>query len=119
MKIPRHCCDDMRVALTSSCAQHPDRFDCPDALVDYIPKFDEYGLIIHDGGRSAFVIRFCPFCGAILPESKRDKWFETLEALCIDPWARRFPNLSAMTNGGGTLANTNNVAAAKPRATVI
>jgi hypothetical protein len=61
----------MRTALTRSCPQHPDRHDCPDALIGYSPKFDEYGLLIHDGGTSSLAIRFCPFCGAALPHSKR------------------------------------------------
>lgn len=82
---PRHCCDEMRASLSSNCSDHPDRFVCPDALIDYTPKFDEYGLIIHDGGESVRLIRFCPFCGAALPASKRDLWFGTLEARGIDP----------------------------------
>jgi hypothetical protein len=34
-----------------------------DELVDYIPKFREYGVPVHDGGQSHIVIRFCPWCG--------------------------------------------------------
>ena len=64
--------------------QHSDPFDCPDCLVHYAAKFDEYGLIIHDGGSSSVSIGFCPWCGARLPDSKRDRWFDELEALGFD-----------------------------------
>jgi hypothetical protein len=67
----RHCCEDMRREVERSCEQHPDRFDCPDCLVHYWPELREYGLIVHDGGSSVIVIRFCPWCGAKLPDSLR------------------------------------------------
>jgi hypothetical protein len=88
MEKSRHCCEDMTGAVTSACAEHPDRTACPDALVDYASRFDEYGLIIHDGGTSTLAIRFCPFCGTSLPSSKRDQWFAALEARGIA--GRRF-----------------------------
>lgn len=50
-------------------------------LIYHSEKFDEYGLIIHDGGRSYIVISYCPFCGKRLPESMRDQWFDELEEL--------------------------------------
>ncbi len=74
----------MRHELGATCAEHDDRFACPDAIVHYAPKFDEYGLIVHDGGSSVRAIAFCPWCGAALPESKRDRWFEALLALGIE-----------------------------------
>lgn len=66
------------------CEQHEDPFDCPDQLIDYNAKFDEYGLIIHDGGSSSMLISFCPWCGERLPVSKRDLWFDKLEKLGFD-----------------------------------
>ena len=66
------------------CDQHSDSFECPDNLVSYISKFDEYGLIIHDGGTASCLINFCPWCGTKLPESKRYEWFDTLESLGFD-----------------------------------
>jgi hypothetical protein len=63
-----------------------DSFACADALIYYDPKFDEYGIIVHDGGASYAAIDFCPFCGARLPESRRDLWFEKLQEMGIDPW---------------------------------
>lgn len=56
-----------------------DPFSCPDVLVIYSPKFDEYGIVVHDGGQSYVLIQFCPWCGDRLPESKRDEWFDELE----------------------------------------
>jgi hypothetical protein len=47
-------------AVELRCSEHSNRFDCPDALMAYSPKFDEYGLIVHDGGPSSIAIAFCP-----------------------------------------------------------
>jgi hypothetical protein len=80
-----HACDRMREELEKRCDEHSDRFACPDALVTYEPKFDEYGIIVHDGGHSSVQIAFCPWCGVRLPDSKRDRWFDELEARGIDP----------------------------------
>ncbi|MEL4280489.1 MULTISPECIES: DUF6980 family protein [Shewanella] len=80
----KHCCQDMQRAITLDCTQHKDIYSCPDVLVSYIPKFDEYGLIIHDGGSASTEINYCPWCGKKLPESKRDEWFEELEKLGFD-----------------------------------
>ena len=84
MNQDRICCDTMRVQLTHECEQHPDPFDCPDVLVVYNAKFDEYGMPIRDGGPSVMSMQFCPWCGTQLPESKRDLWFNTLAALGFD-----------------------------------
>jgi hypothetical protein len=66
------------------CDQHPDPFDCPDNVIFYSDKFDEYGIIIHDGGASSITIAFCPWCGSRLPDSKRNRWFDELAALGFD-----------------------------------
>ena len=66
-----YCCEDMRREIERVCDQHPDRFDCPDCLVGYSPRFREYGLLIHDGGSSWMCIRYCPWCGSLLPEPLR------------------------------------------------
>jgi len=67
----RHCCDEMARQADRRCDTHPDPFDCPDNPIFYAARFDEYGLIIHDGGSSFVVIDYCPWCGARLPESGR------------------------------------------------
>lgn len=61
------CCDMMHTNVSGTCDQHPDRFDCADALIH---RWEDgcYGIIIHDGGRSGVQIAFCPWCGAKLPE---------------------------------------------------
>ena len=77
-----HCCASMIEALTHRCEQHAeDPFECPDLLIAYSPTFDEYGLIIHDGGASTLLIEHCPWCGTKLPASQRDRWFDELVAL--------------------------------------
>jgi hypothetical protein len=81
----------MRREAEFVCDQHPDRFDCPDTLLDYSPKLREYGLIVHDGGSSIREISFCPWCGARLPASLRDRWFEELERLGVDPGGEEIP----------------------------
>ena len=80
----KHCCEQMDSVSTLSCDQHDDEFDCPDVLISYSDVFDEYGLIIRDGGRAISAINYCPYCGTRLPESKRDLWFDTLEEMGFD-----------------------------------
>lgn len=77
----RHCCQSMAEMLNDHCEQHSDPFECPDRLIFYSAKFDEYGIIIHDAGSAYSKIEFCPWCGAKLPDSKRDRWFAELEQL--------------------------------------
>lgn len=79
-----HCCETMKGQVNIKCNVHADPFDCPDTLITYNDKFDEYGLIIHDGGSSSIEITYCPWCGSELPGSKRDLWFEVLEQLGFD-----------------------------------
>jgi len=88
----QHCCDAMRDQVESRCDEHLDRFECPDDLVAFIPKFQEYGLIVHDGGTSMIGITFCPWCGHHLPESLRERWLEELESRGIDPSADHIPD---------------------------
>lgn len=52
--------------------------------VRYVDKFDEYLLPVAEDGVSFLQLRFCPFCGQRLPESKRDEWFDRLERLGFD-----------------------------------
>ncbi len=68
-----HCCEMMSAQIAHRCEQHADIFDCPDVLIVYRSKFDEYGIIIHDGGSSSITIHYCPWCGTTLPDSKRDR----------------------------------------------
>ena len=58
-----HCCERMKDAVTFACDLHKDEFECPDSLIRYNEKHDDYGLIIHDGGSSCILINYCPYCG--------------------------------------------------------
>lgn len=75
----KHCCLQITKRVEYTCAQHSDRFDCPDCIVEFNPKFREYGIIVHDGGMSVILIKFCPWCGEKLPSSLRDRWFAELK----------------------------------------
>ena len=88
----KHCCDVMARQANLRCDSHADPFDCPDALIGFTARFQEYGLIIHDGGTSSVGIAFCPWCGQPLPASQRDRWFEELESCGIDPWNDDIPD---------------------------
>lgn len=82
--VSKHCCKDMDRHTGKMCDEHDNPYECPDYVICYSEVFDEYGLIIHDGGPSSYDIGFCPFCGSKLPESKRDQWFDELEELGFD-----------------------------------
>ncbi|MGB3291627.1 MAG: hypothetical protein WBB01_01400 [Phormidesmis sp.] len=75
-------CIHIAEQVTKTCEQHPNPYDCPDILIVYEPRFDEYSIPIRDSGSST--IRFCPWCGIKLPVPKRDRWFQELESLGYD-----------------------------------
>ena len=90
-RVIEHCCHEMAHQVDRRCGTHADAFACPDALVRFGPRFQEYGLIVHDGGTATVRIAFCPWCGQRLPESQRDRWFDEMEARGIDPWEDEVP----------------------------
>ncbi len=51
-------------------------------LIWYSKRFDEY--ILSETESSGIRIAYCPWCGKKLPESKRMRWFEELDALGIE-----------------------------------
>jgi hypothetical protein len=55
----------MAYDLAQVCPDHPDRRECPDALIAEVRG--GFGLIVHDGSRSVIEIRYCPWCGTKLP----------------------------------------------------
>ncbi|GLV52262.1 hypothetical protein TBS_28280 [Thermobispora bispora] len=91
VRMREHCCAEMTRRVAWRCAEHDDPFDCPDAVVIFDARFQEYGLIVRDGGRSFIEIHYCPWCGSRLPESRRDRWFAELEQRGIDPWTDEIP----------------------------
>ena len=76
----KHCCAEMTSALVFDCDQHADPFDCADTVLVYNEPFGEYGIPIRDGGASYLIVSHCPWCGAKLPESARDRWFDAIDA---------------------------------------
>jgi hypothetical protein len=62
----RFCCEMMQSNVEHRCGEHPNPFECPDNLISYSVKREEYGVIVHDGGSSQISIAFCPWCGARL-----------------------------------------------------
>lgn len=59
----QYCCETFEAHAEQACPEHPDRFDCPDAILLYDREAKKAGIILHDGGRSYIEIRYCPFCG--------------------------------------------------------
>lgn len=71
------CCEELEFYTT----EKEEEFSDPDKLIYHGKTFDEFGIIIHDGGKSYVAITHCPWSGDKLPNSKRLQWFEELEAL--------------------------------------
>jgi hypothetical protein len=63
----------------------------PRMPVDYIAKYREYCIDL-DGGPVTQVIEYCPFCGAQLPASLRDEWFDRLDELGLEPDSPDIPD---------------------------
>lgn len=79
-----YCCEDMKYYIELGCTEHNSKYDCPDCIIDYSTAFDEYTIIIHDGGKSGIQFNYCPWCGQKLGPSKRELWFTVLEYLGFD-----------------------------------
>ena len=50
-------------------------------VLDWVEMWDEYRIPVSYDGYVSTLIAFCPWCGAKLPESKRRRWYETLNKL--------------------------------------
>lgn len=75
------CCNSMKEHTLLQQPNDDDVFISSDKPIYYNEIFDEYGLIVHDGGHSYIIIDFCPWCGKKLPQSARENWFLALEKL--------------------------------------
>jgi hypothetical protein len=53
--------------------------------VVYDPVFDEYQLTTFAGPLASAALNFCPWCGQALPESKRESWYDALDAAGTTP----------------------------------
>lgn len=73
MNTPPHLCEVMRTVLLED-----------ETPVVYNPKFREYDIELEDS-EVRQGIYFCPWCGAALPGSLRNEWFEMLDELGLEP----------------------------------
>jgi hypothetical protein len=86
-----HCCDQMTRQVSSAWAMaESPLLGSTDQRVYWSPAFDEYGLICQPSAE-ILLIQFCPFCGAKLPESKRDAWFSELKRTGWKDWGDAIP----------------------------
>lgn len=77
---PPHYCEAIRIALAD-----------PDIPLSYNDRLREYSVAVLDGGSSGVVLFYCPFCGAKLPDSVRDEWFDELDRLSLEPNSSDIP----------------------------
>lgn len=56
----------MRAEFKKKCKTHVDRMECPDMLLEYARSLERFGIIVHDGGSSMIIIKYCPWCGTLL-----------------------------------------------------
>ncbi len=71
--------DHVRLCQADHMARHPQNNW---GTVRYDTRFDHYWLAAGDAKQQLF---FCPGCGAALPASQRDRWFDALKAEGLDP----------------------------------
>jgi hypothetical protein len=89
--LARFPCVHLAYHTSGWCSENADPVACPDVAVIYNPRFDEFGIHLYD--RSVLGIRHCPWCGARLPDSRRDEWLRRVRALGIeDPADPRLPD---------------------------
>ncbi len=73
-----HCCLDTAFHIAHPVeTPHQGR----NRVVDWIASWDEYLVPVAHDGYAATLMRFCPWCGARLPESKRELWYQSLYQL--------------------------------------
>jgi hypothetical protein len=90
-RVPQpHCCPTMTEQANLRCEEHPIGLKCPNLFVYYSPAFREYGVVNHSEHEIG-IIDFCPWCAARLPMTLRDRGFEELSAIGIDPWVDEVP----------------------------
>jgi hypothetical protein len=56
----------------------------PNRVLDWISAVDEYRIPIAYDGYSSTLIRYCPWCGTKLPDSKERLWYQTLVQMGFD-----------------------------------
>lgn len=89
-----HFCKDMKRNYFILHSKESMSKEIEDRLVIYIPHFQEYGLPIYDGGSSYVLIKYCPWCGAKLPKSRRNKWLSKMSELgYTSPFSQNIPEV--------------------------
>lgn len=85
----KYCCKNMEYFLRNN--RKEGDFDSDD-IIYYAPQYDEYGIVIHDSGKSYIKMIYCPWCGKKLPDSKKDLWFDELEKIGLfNPFEEEVP----------------------------
>ena len=77
----QHCCLDMAFAISRP---HLTPHQGPNRIVDWITSWNEYRIPIPCDGYASTEIRYCPWCGAQLPPSRRGEWYQTLYGMGFD-----------------------------------
>lgn len=90
----KYCCDEMQYYVFDTSTLNYD--DVENKVIYYSSRFREYGIPVKNISNmvatSYILIQHCPWCGKLLPSSKRDEWFEALEALGYDaPFEQEIP----------------------------
>jgi hypothetical protein len=86
-----HCCSDMSSqANMHSLSSTSALLGTTDKRIYWSPVFDEYGLICQPSAE-ILIITHCPFCGSLLPPSRRDAWFSRLEETGWQSWEDPIP----------------------------
>ena len=67
-----HCCSEMRKFLAED-----------KVAISYSPDFREYAIDLRTSSGKQ-LIKYCPWCGRMLPDPLRDTWFGELESMFTD-----------------------------------
>jgi len=79
-----HCCTYLDHATRYCCDMHASPFECWDNEFIYNEVYDEYGAISRNPEHHVTMLRFCPFCGTKLRNSRRDEWERALKSRGFD-----------------------------------
>ena len=102
-RLATYCCEQMRRQVEFTCDAHPDLSECPDSLIVRRSDSGEFGLRVHDGGRSFIAIRHCPWCGSDLLQrvSNRELGPPAVKIAGFQLWVhgRQFPEAEDVDDG--------------------
>ena len=86
----QHCCLNLAFAISAPIfIEHQGE----NPIIQWSAMWNEYRIPVPLQGYSSTRISHCPFCGAVLPESKQELWFETLYGLgYYDPGEEDIPD---------------------------